>query len=95
MFLKVLCRVWQQLSTSLGNLRSVFSGDKATAAALKKFTLRLASPTAEKLGWEFKPNEDYLTGQLRKLLLSLAGNAGHERQVDSVERWFSHAAQLT
>lgn len=66
----------------------MFSGDKVVAAALKKFTLKLVSPTAEKLGWEFKPDEDYLTGQLRKLVLSSAGNAGHERQVDFINRFF-------
>ncbi|KAL1848037.1 hypothetical protein Plec18170_008212 [Paecilomyces lecythidis] len=85
--------VWQQLSTSLANLRSVFSGDKVVAAALKKFTLKLVSPTAEKLGWEFKPDEDYLTGQLRKLVLSSAGNAGHEGQVDFIERFFIIVAE--
>ncbi|KAJ9288246.1 hypothetical protein DTO280E4_6045 [Paecilomyces variotii] len=80
--------VWQQLSTSLANMRSVFSGDKETAAALKRFTLKLVSPTAEKLGWEFKPDEDYLTGQLRKLVLSSAGTAGHESIVAEAKRRF-------
>lgn len=40
--------------------------------------MKLVSPAVEKLGWEFKPNEDYLTGQLRKLLIAMAGNAGHD-----------------
>jgi hypothetical protein len=48
---------------------------------LKKFTLALASPAAEKIGWEFKADEDYLTVQLRKLLIGMAGFAGHERWV--------------
>jgi hypothetical protein len=63
----------------LANLRSVFSQDEKAAEALKRFTLKLVSPAAERIGWEFQPNEDYLIVQLRKLLISMACNAGHER----------------
>jgi hypothetical protein len=70
--------VWSQISSSLANLRSIFASNEAAAAGLKKFTLKLVSPSAERIGWEFTPEEDYLTGQLRKLLISMAGNAGHE-----------------
>lgn len=70
--------VWSQISSSLANLRSVFSSDESVAASLKTFTLKLVSPAAERIGWEFKPGEDYLTGQLRKLLIAMAGNAGHD-----------------
>lgn len=71
-------RVWSQLSSSIANLRSVFSQNESVAAGLKNFTVKLASPAVEKLGWEFKPDEDYLTVQLRKLLIAMAGNAGHD-----------------
>jgi hypothetical protein len=74
----LICSVWSQVSSSLANLRSVFSQNEQAAEGLKKFTLNLASPAAEKIGWEFAPNEDYLTVQLRKLLIGMAGNAGHE-----------------
>jgi hypothetical protein len=70
-------RVWSQLSSSLGNLRSIFAGDGPVAAGLKKFVLTLVTPAAEEIGWEFKESEDYLTGQLRRLLISMAGHAGH------------------
>jgi hypothetical protein len=72
-------RVWSQISASLGNLRSVFSQHDAVSAGLKKFTSSLSSPAAEKIGWEFKENEDYLTVQLRKLLISMAGIGGDEK----------------
>ncbi len=49
------------------------------AAGLKKFTLQLVGPAVEEIGWEFSPNEVYLKGQLRALLISVAGNAGHEK----------------
>jgi hypothetical protein len=39
----------------------------------------LSSPAADKIGWEFKADEDYLTVQLRKLLISMSGLAGNER----------------
>ncbi|KAJ5619553.1 hypothetical protein N7510_003537 [Penicillium lagena] len=74
----LICSVWSQVSSSLANLRSVFSQNEQAAEGLKKFTLNLVSPAAEKIGWEFAPNEDYLTVQLRKLLIGMAGNAGHE-----------------
>ena len=71
--------MWSQVSASLANLRSVFSQDEKAAEGLKKFTLKLVTPAAERIGWEFKPNEDYLVVQLRKLLIAMACNAGHER----------------
>lgn len=63
--------------SSLSNVQSVFAENKAVADGLKEFTLKLVSPTTEKLGWDFNPDEDYLTGQLRALLISTAGGAGH------------------
>jgi ERAP1-like C-terminal domain len=77
--LTVTIRVWSQLASCLGNIRSIFSGDDSVNSALKKFTLTLASPAAEGIGWDFKPTEDYLTGQLRRLLIGMAGHAGHNR----------------
>lgn len=70
--------VWQQISMSLSKVRSVFSSNEQISAGLKKFALKLYSPAAEKIGWEFPADEDFLTGQLRKLLLAAAAGAGHE-----------------
>lgn len=80
--------VWSQLSSSIANLRSVFSQNESVAAGLKNFTVKLASPAVEKLGWEFKPDEDYLTVQLRKLLIAMAGNAGHDGIIAEAKRRF-------
>lgn len=77
-FLLTIYRVWSQISSSLGTLRSVFADNEVVAGALKKFILQLATPAAENLGWEFSGNEDYLTGQLRNLLIGMVGSAGHE-----------------
>lgn len=73
----LVCSVWSQVSSTLANLRSVFSQNESAAEGLKRFTRDLAAPAAERIGWEFQSNEDYLTVQLRKLLIAMAGNAGH------------------
>ena len=70
--------VWSQVLTSLGNIRSVFADNEKVADGLKKFTLKLVAPAAEKIGWEFK-NKDFLQGQMRALLITAAGGAGHEK----------------
>ncbi|EPS34157.1 hypothetical protein PDE_09121 [Penicillium oxalicum 114-2] len=80
--------VWSQVSSSLANLRSVFSQNEQVAEGLKNFTRSLASPAAERLGWEFQADEDYLVIQLRKLLIAMAGNAGHESIVSEAKRRF-------
>jgi aminopeptidase N len=72
-------RVWSQISSSLANLRSVFSQNELVATGLKKFALKLASPAADRIGWEFKSDDDYLTAQLRKLLIGMVGFAGDEK----------------
>ena len=70
--------VWSQVLKSLGNVRSVFAENDQVAAGLKRFVLELVSPAADKIGWEFATDEDLLTGQLRSLLISSAGGAGHQ-----------------
>ncbi|PLN77093.1 putative aminopeptidase [Aspergillus taichungensis] len=80
--------VWSQISSSASNLRSVFSQNDTVTAGLKNFTRELASPAADKLGWEFDVNDDYLTVQLRKLLIGMAGVAGHEGIVAEAKRRF-------
>ncbi len=70
--------VWSQITSTLGTIKSVFSEDTEISDALKRFTLKLIDTPVRKLGWTFHPNEDYLTGQLRALLISTAGQNGNE-----------------
>ena len=63
---------------SLSNVRSVFASNEAISTGLKTFTLRLVESATENIGWDFKPDEDFLTGQLRALLIGTAGLAGHK-----------------
>jgi hypothetical protein len=71
--------VWFQITNSLANTRSIFAENEIISEGLKNFTLRLVAVATEKIGWDFKPNEDYLTGQLRALLITTAGSAGHQK----------------
>ncbi|KAL4801543.1 peptidase family M1-domain-containing protein [Aspergillus unguis] len=80
--------VWSQISSSVGNLRSVFSQNEAVAEGLKRFARELSSPATKSIGWEFKSNEDYLTIQLRKLLIAMSGLAGNESIVAEAKKRF-------
>lgn len=80
--------VWAQIQMSLAKVRSVFSNNKQISDALKKFSLKLCSPVVEKVGWDFPADEDFLTGQLRKLLLAMAAGAGHEATISTGKQKF-------
>lgn len=70
--------MWLQIINSLNKVRSVFAANDILSAGLKTFTLKLVESATENIGWDFGPNDDYLTGQLRALLLRTAGGAGHQ-----------------
>lgn len=70
--------VWSQIITSLSTIKTAFSTDAVIRDALKRFSLTLINSTVAKLGWEFLPGEDYLTGQLRALLIGSAGINGNQ-----------------
>ncbi len=81
--------VWVQISSSLSKVRTVFSTDQKISDALKKFQHKLISPAAEAIGWEFPKDEDYLTGQLRKLLLAMAAGSANKKIVAEGQKKFS------
>jgi aminopeptidase N len=81
--------VWQQITSSLATVKRVFSGNKEISNALKKFTLKLVSPAAEAIGWDFPKGEDYLTGQSRKLLLGSAASSGHQSIIAEGQKKFA------
>jgi aminopeptidase N len=81
--------VWSEVLSSLGNIRSVFADDEQVSEGLRQFSLRLVDQATRKIGWEFAPNEDYLTGQLRALLLSSAGLSGHEGVIAEAKKRFT------
>lgn len=70
--------VWSQITASLAKIRSIFAENEEISTGLKKFTLKLVAAVTEKVGWNFGSDEDFLTGQLRALLVSTAGNVGHQ-----------------
>lgn len=50
--------------------------------------MRLISPATEKIAWDFAPNESFLDGQLRALLIGAAGGGGHEKTTEMAKRKF-------
>jgi aminopeptidase N len=81
--------VWSQVSSSLSRVRTVFASNKKISAGLKNFALKLCSPAAEAIGWDYPNDEDYLTGQMRKLLLAMAAGAGHEGIISEGQKKFA------
>ncbi|EXJ93649.1 glutamyl aminopeptidase [Capronia coronata CBS 617.96] len=81
--------VWSQIATCLSKVRAVFADNKEISAGLKKFSLELFSPAAEAIGWEFPKDEEWLTGQLRKLLLAYAAGAGHQGIISEGKKKFA------
>ena len=81
--------VWAQISSSLSKVRMIFSTNQKVADALKKFQSKLVLSAAEAIGWDFPKEEDYLTGQLRKLLLGMAAGSGNEKIVAEGQKKFS------
>lgn len=70
--------VWSQIISSLSTVRSIYAENEIITEGLRNFTLRLVSPVTETIGWKSSPEEGFLDGQLRALLISTAGGSGHE-----------------
>ena len=82
--------VWSEVLSTLGKIRSTFSSDEQVSAGLGQYTLKLVTAATDKIGWNFAQSDDYLTGQLRALLLQTAGLAGHEFTVSEAQKRFSN-----
>jgi len=80
--------VWSQILGSFGHIKAIFSDTPDIQEGLSKFSLKLLSDVVAKVGWEFATDEDYLTGQLRALVISNAGANGHEATVaEAIKRF--------
>lgn len=80
--------VWSEVLSSLGKIRSIFSTHEQVSAGLRNYTLKLVTAATDRIGWEFGSNDDYLTGQLRALLINTAGLVGHEKVVAEAQKRF-------
>lgn len=80
--------VWSEVTSTLGKIRSTFASDQQVSEGLREYALKLVSPATESIGWEFAPSDDFLTGQLRALLLQTAGLAGHQATVAEAQKQF-------
>jgi aminopeptidase N len=80
--------VWSEVLSSLGKVRSTFSSDPQVSEGLRQYALKLVTRATQKIGWDFEQGGDYLTGQLRALLLQHAGLVGHEATVAEAQKRF-------
>ena len=80
--------VWSEVLSTLSKIRSTFSSDEQVSNGLRQYTLKLVTAATDKIGWEFGQGEDYLTGQLRALLLQTAGLTGHESTIADAQKRF-------
>jgi aminopeptidase N len=64
--------VWSLIISSLSRTLTVWSSSDRVYSSLKKFAQELVTPSLQRLGWEFDPQEDYLTSRLRSAILSFA-----------------------
>ncbi|KAI5787071.1 peptidase family M1-domain-containing protein [Geopyxis carbonaria] len=81
--------VWASITAQLTNLRSLFGQVVPEIEdRLKRVSLDLLTPIVEKLGWDFKPDEDFLVVRLRALIISAAGSAGHIGVITEAKRRF-------
>lgn len=85
--------VWSEVLQRLATLRSAwFEQSSEVKSGLSAYTRSLVSPMVKRLGWEFKDSDDYLTVQLRALLISAAGNAGDKEVVAEAKSQFAKFA---
>ena len=63
--------VWDIMALSLKELRKFVETDEETENKLRKFTLSLAKPRFERLGWEVQPGEAERDTKLRSLIIGL------------------------
>lgn len=80
--------VWSEVLSSLNKIISIFADDAEVAGGLRRFKLKLVTAAADRIGWSFKPEDDYLTGQSRALLIANAGLAGHEQIIAEAQKRF-------
>ncbi len=63
--------VWGIMALALKELRKFVETDEVAEAKLRSFTLQLARPQFERLGWEIQPNEPESDTKLRSLIIGL------------------------
>lgn len=80
--------VWQEISARLANIRATW-GNTELSSGLNEFTKSLMTPLYEKLGWEFAAGEDFLTSQLRSLVIASAGTVGVEDCITQAKARFA------
>ena len=83
--------VWLELSSRLSEFQSVlWEQDEQVQEGLRAMIRTLCKQQVSKLGFDFKPNENDVTGLLRVLVVSLAGRNKDEQVVQECKKRFEN-----
>ena len=81
--------VWSEIALELASIRSIWWEAKPeTVDRLKSFSKEMFSPVAQRLGWEYKKGEGFLTALLRTLAISNAGKSGDATVIAEAQKRF-------
>jgi len=79
--------VLSQIYSKIYDLKSIwYNQDGKLLEALKKLSLKIFSPLAEKYGFDYSPNESYIDVMTRTLVLKAAGVNGDQKVIDEIIR---------
>jgi aminopeptidase 2 len=79
--------VLSQIFAKVNDLKSVwYNQNGKLLEALKKLVLKIFSPLAEKYGFEYSPNDNYIEVMTRTLVLKAASVYGDQKIIDEIIR---------
>jgi aminopeptidase N len=81
--------VWQEIAGNLAGLDSMFKGDAAAQARLRRFASARLTPVFAPLGWKAKPGESSSTTLLRTRLIGALSGMGDAQIVAEARRRFA------
>jgi aminopeptidase 2 len=82
-------QVWDMIAMSLRELNGAWwEQPEKIRDALDKLRVQLFRPVVERLGWEFKANEDHATAQLRALAIGNLAGAKDTSTISEIQRRF-------
>jgi aminopeptidase N len=82
--------VWGAIAVAVGEVHKLIEGNELSEQKLDVIIQRLVRETAEKLGWDDKPDDDARTLRLRGLAQSLAVGAKTKTTISEGLERFSH-----
>ncbi|KAI8393668.1 aminopeptidase [Radiomyces spectabilis] len=86
--------VWQELSVHLNNIIATWSDEPDEVKnQLQSFRRRLFAAVADKVGWDYSPQDGYSQIILRTLAISMAGRSGDPKAVAQAREKLAKAVE--